>query len=821
MRTHLAVLFFLVFGFGLKLAAQQEVIKRPDKYAKPVEGVSMPSQSDKLSNTPWYVYSDRSNNAVYGNQTGRGVSSRLNFGEKLAVLEVSQDGSRLLVALDKDIEGRKLKSNGQQLGWIDADKLLLWEKCLVDQKYNIDKKAMILFTIDAARQVIKQTGNIKKITSDIPVFQEPSDTNFDTIGFHQGLFQFFPVFKKEGNFLLLGESFTLDNSNKYNGLKGWVKIENVSEWSHRIAWEKNWETKAVKERESDTDSIGIMVVKTESEARVYSNTDRRKSFSPFVNNEAPYLEMSFTTKRKPGPMGRFPILDIEEINKINDKIDSKPIKVGVIGEVMDIDGKVIPIQQLYEMTNKIKNLRKVNVVFVIDATESMEPYRKSVINGVKDALLKINQLYNQGNSSNVEKNDFLFGCLLYRDYNMEETTQIFGSNLSKDTSSFFKWLDNNMVLEKNKRRAGITEPDDLEEALFYGIKSALDDYGPDNKMSNYMIVIGDCGDHQKDKDPTGKLMLKIDEDKLIEEVANNNMNILAFQVHNNNAPAFDLFQKQIKSLIAGIGKEELKVNSKDRNLFELPEKADYTGKLLSCEKDKSIKTSEMSKLISQNIIQINEDVNGKIKNIAKAIKGQTDLDPWSTAKVIKFFSDNDIPPGQAELITKSGMNQEYEVGYTVLKTRGYEYPYFQTVVLYSRSELEEVVNSFRDLSAAIGYNVDEQRDRLVKALNKWFPKYFSGVQDNILKDLPVGSLLEKITGLKFGVKYQDITISKITDPKQISDLKIKSFVLDIDNSLKKLEDIYNKSRNYPARVEIPGDTKTLFVYIPGDVFPHE
>lgn len=809
--TWIVILLWGINGYG-----QYQVQNKPVKYINPLESVSLPSSSDEKTDIPWFVYSDRSNNPVYQFGTGQEIHGKLDFGVELAVLDVNADGSRLLVAYEKDIVGRELEDDANPVGWVDSDKLLLWEKSLVDDQYGIDKKAMILFTIDAARQHIEETG---EFTSDVPVFKEPSDQRFDTLGFHQGLFQFFPVFKKEGDYLLLGQSLKLDNSKENNGLKGWVSKDNVSEWSHRVAWEKNWEIDAIEERKENTDNIGVMVLEDPSEAQQYANTNRKiEGYQQFVRMESPYLEMTFESNRKPGPMGRFPILDIEEISVANQHDQSRPIKVGVIGEVMDLDGDVIDIEQLYNMTEEIKVLRNVNILFVIDATESMDPYSRSVIKGVKDAMRAIKSFYEREDQQD-DKNKFLFGCVLYRDNHVKTIVDRFGSDFSQDTARFFNWLGKHLNEKMNIRREGFTGRDDLEEAMYYGIQTALDDYGPDERMSNYMILIGDCGDHQDSTD--ARLKYFVEQSTLIEDLQWYNMNLLAFQVHHNTPSAYELFNQQTKEIIQGIGDTSLIKNPDNSFLFELPAGSQYTGKLLSCPLNSRINVDEMAKLISENIIQINKDVNGKIKNIAKALRGQSDLDPWSTAKVIKFFADNDFTVEEAEKITTSGMNQEYEVGYTVLKCAGYDKPNYKTVVLYSREELEDVVNAFMDLSAASGYPPSEQRIRLKKAMEEWFPKYFSGVQKEKLYDMAVGELLERITGLNFGEKYQSITISKITDPRRITNKELKTFVDDLDRSLQKLEKIYKESRVYPARVEIPGDTKTLYVYIPGDVFPHE
>lgn len=816
MRKQLLILLLLIV-YGTYINAQTQVINKPEKYLNPIDGVGLPSKGDIMSKKPWYVFSDRSNNPVYSGQTGQNVTKKLDLGVKLAVLAISESGNRLYVALEKDIDGKNLNPASSALGWIDSDKLVLWEKSIIDKTHSIDKKAMILFTIDNAKS---QATNDGKFTTDVPIYKAPDRTTI--LSMHQGVFQFFPIFKREGRFLLLGESFTLDKTNEFNGLKGWVDSANISEWSHRVAWEKNWIRRSVDERKRNVDSIGIMVLRTQIEADRYANTDRKRAFSPFVSKEAPYLELKYSTDRKPGPMGRFPILDLDEIGQ-DDGVLNRPIKVGVIGEVMDLEGKEIDINSLYKAGKKIRDLRKVNVIFVIDATESMEPYRKAVIDGVRDALNKINKIYAKENTSKDEKNDFLFGCVLYRDNHMELITQTYGTNLTNDPESFFKWLDENMVPPgqgKNKKRADFTGTDDLEEAMYFGIQNAIDDYGPDKNTSNYMILIGDCGDHQGSRIGNfDRSKLFIDQDDLFEELQSYNMNILAFQVHHKNDPAYDLFQEQIKNILKKLDSADLITKGK---LLELdPEKSSYVGKILPCEKGKTIDVSEMSRLINENIIQINEDVNAKIKDIAKVIKGIADLDPWSTAKVIKFLVDNNISQEQAEKMTKSGLNQEYEVGYTVFKPNGYNDPFFQTVVLYSRSELEEVVYSFRDLSAAIDYPIDEQRIRLKKAMEDWLPKYFSGVPANVLKDMPVGDLLERITGLKFSDKYKKITISKIVDELTVSNKLISDFVKDINLSLKQLEVIHSEVRTYSARVEIPGDTKTLFIYIPSDVFPKD
>jgi hypothetical protein len=835
-KNLLILLIILLYGAALTAQSNRRVIEKPKKYINPIDGVGMPSKQDEKSDFPWFVYSDRANNTVYSFQSDNSTNDyKPGFGEMLGVLDISDDGARLLVAREIDIEGRQLSDSASPLGWVDSDKLALWNKSIVDSVFHIDKKAMILFTIDRARQQLSSDGNF---TTDVPVYKSPGSSS-DTLPPHQGIFQFYPIFKKEGNFYLLGEKFDLDRSADFSGLKGWVDSVNISEWSHRIAWEKNWEPPSVRERMENLDSVGIMVLSTRTEAESYATTNRKRPFSDFTQYEATYLEMKFDAGRKPGATGRFPILDVEKIHQ-DENIFNQPIKVGVIGEIMDLEGKEIDFADISRAARNIKNLRKVNLLFVIDATESMEPYRESVIRGVRNALRQINIVYEEERTALEDRNDFLFGCVLYRDFHMNLITQTFGTSLGNDTTAFFRWLNDNMVPPQqhgiNTRRAAFTGVDDLEEAMFYGINMAIEDYRPPDNESNYMIIIGDCGDHQGSKIGAkneydrkalsinnDSISLYVNMDSLVKKLDTLNMNVLAFQVHHKSAPAYDLFQEQIRSILTKLGQTELIPNRNNTNLLELnPENTGFVGKILPCERGRAINENQMSELISGSIIQINEDVNAIIKVALDRLQGranEADIDLWSTAKVIKFFIDNDISEEQAINMTKSGLNQEYEVGYTVFKPNNYEHPYFQIVVLFSRSELEKVVNAFRDLSATKAYPVEEQRGTLKDVLLEWFPIYFSGVPQNILKDLPVGALLEKMTGLKFSERYKKITIATVVDDNVVSDILIQGFVTDIDKSLVKLEEIHIKVLNYPAYIEIPGDEKSLFVYIPADKFP--
>jgi hypothetical protein len=257
---------------------------------------------------------------------------------------------------------------------------------------------------------------------------------------------------------------------------------------------------------------------------------------------------------------------------------------------------------------------------------------------------------------------------------------------------------------------------------------------------------------------------------------------------------------------------------KKPNLFELPEKA-RSGKLLTAPKQRSIDVDQMANEITETIQQINEDVNSRVRHITKMLDGYG-LDSEQNhdiAKAIEDLRNLGFSPEESENIL-NGMNQEYREGYAVIQSEGYRYPHFKTVVLFEQKELEDLIKAFKDLARGGKYPPSVRRGRLENALKTWFPLYFSGMPREEIIRLPVGKLLEQITGMQFSDLYQNITIERITNPKRVKSDEIDIFLNDIKNKLNNIETIYKERLRYVARIKPPDDVDELFLYIPGDEF---
>jgi|JFJP01.1.fsa_nt_gi hypothetical protein len=812
------ILCMSCFLFCFSIVFAQEVKERPLKYINPVEGV-FPLPNDPPTGIPWFVYSDRANNPIYDSETGTNPVATAGFMEEFAVIDIKCNGKRLPIAKRIDIQNNKLMQGRTIIGWMDADNLLLWKNSIADKKHQIDKKAMIFFTLNTKTKLTQNAKtNFKTV---VPILDGPGSHGSKTLDEYEGLFQFLHVYKESGDYLLLGKSFSLNDGAEYCDIKGWVKKDKLSQWSHRVAWEKNWDPAAVAERMKnlsvDGVKTGVMVLGDENDAKSYARIDRKKNqFIPATRTA--YEEVKIESVRRAGPMDRFPILDIDQIRDNQSNITGRPIKTGVIGDVKDFKGNTIDLQKIYDAYVKRDKLKNINILLVVDATQSIIDYRESIKTGIKNALQAIQKMYKESGNLQDSTIGFKFGCILYRDWAMKDSIQKFGKagqGFSDNTKELFDWLDVNLTLDKNKYRSGVTT-DDMEEAVFFGMSQAMFLYDLNPLESNYMLLIGDCGDHQ---DRKNRSSMFVSMDSVLHDLKENRVNLMAFQAHNSTHSSYNLFQSQMKQILEKHSDTNL-VNSK-KNYYELPKGAKYSGKLIVPEKNNSIDPVKMAGEVTETIKQISEDVNSRVRFITKMLSGYGDNDKLASsandiAKTTEDLFAMGFTPKEIEVIL-NGMSQEYREGYTVIQCEGYQYPNYKPVVLFEAKELDQIITAFKDFVIAKKYPSSIKRGRLESALKEWFPIYFSGLPEDKIKTQNVGQLLEQITGLKFGTLYQAITIEDVTNIKKVDTKSIDDFLNDIEKILKNLEVIYRRRINYEALI-INDEVDDIFLYIPGEVF---
>ncbi|MBO7330760.1 MAG: hypothetical protein J6U52_03105, partial [Alistipes sp.] len=176
---------------------------------------------------------------------------------------------------------------------------------------------------------------------------------------------------------------------------------------------------------------------------------------------------------------------------------------------------------------RLEKMQHINLAIVIDGTSSMEPYYPAVKDAIKDGL----QFFKDGYKIKV-------GVVIYRDYDDGEDglCEIMPLTSINNIERFNEFLDKGGDYGIKSSSRDKTN----EEALFYGINMALDTLRFNDGESNMMLVVGDCGNVENDRNPS--------ESEIIAKMSKLNIHPMSFQVQNQNQPAWNSFNNQMNRM---------------------------------------------------------------------------------------------------------------------------------------------------------------------------------------------------------------------------------------------------------------------------------
>ncbi len=805
------------------LPAQDKIKEIPKKFLIPEETVSIATSADITSpKTNWIVLSDRTNNPVYSGSGIEAPSQHLPFLEKLAVFEVN--GKRLKVTkIENTSSGRLIPQ--RQTFWIDQDNVLMWNRCLVSMPYKFDKKAMVL-------NVWKE-DNVEALKQKPKYYDAPS-TSAKMVD-EAGTYQIRYVYKEIPGFILVGTDPGFSAASRADtSIIGWVPTTHITPWDHRVAWELNWYPQAASEREwidhSKQISRGVLIFDSLESTNLYQDTRTFTSLDQF--EKIAYAETPIYDKRQPGKFDRFPVLnDDKALAEGFDFFD--PQRVGVIGKISTAKGD-LDKQKMIKLGKEVleieENQRKINVIFVIDATFSMDVYSGSVAIALDSAMSYINREQQDKKS----RNTFKFGAVLYRDEAETNPVHVHSNQFTQDIGELGAWIT------KYMNPAYYGKDKDLPEAVYYGIDQALTAYLPNREQTNYIIVIGDAGDHgNKNKTKTF-----VSESKLINKLADRHINLLSYQVHRPDQKAVDStyreFEAQMKRLMLGTATKikeldasnakETKtiiaqpieiITEKSSNQFRLSSNSPIFGIIKTSNSNDSIRVDTLRTGITQNIKLIHRYINDKISEIARLLEGDSITSGSETAASIIYdllARGTSIEDLQKILSDK---RQIYKEGFTVFQKNDKEYPNFQNVIFIEQTDLNSLKETVRNLVLSSDNSQPPNiiRNRVATTVINIFETYVGDLSEEEVNTKPFGDLLFLITGLPTKDEYRSWTINDIKDPAEISDVDLMGFSADIRQTLIYLTKIIELGSNYTSIIKDIGDSDTYY-WIPGDVFPH-
>ncbi|MGB0931877.1 MAG: type VI secretion system protein TssR domain-containing protein, partial [Chitinophagales bacterium] len=765
-----------------------QILNIPIKYGTPQEDVNYnPVSEQETSSALWFVASDRDNNTTYQQPNGTERMQVIHFLDKFYVVGESGEYLRLVKPVEDDndalvdIKG-ELYVHGEDFGWIHKKYLLLWRHCIISPK-RMDTKAMLLNTVETISKDNITVKDLQKAT----FYKEPNLSAES--GNTARLFNFFFVYKREGDAILLGkDNFIRDYYTDYeNIVMGWVPANKVIQWDHRVVTEPNWESPAVKERINNNTKAAVFY--GEFDAKAYQGNHQ-------VNrNRILWAEKTISKERELGQRIRFPII----------MDDKEHLKVGAMGQIYNYDGEVDreSYEDLRSKVTKLKSLkRNVNIVFVVDGTQGMASYCKAI----GDVILESNSTFR--NSLNTVR----FGAVVYRDIDAGQVTQRKLLNSDRMGVASFFHQEINTSFDDN----------DLGDAVNNGIYTAIKSLSLSKKETNFIVLVGGSPNHQRNDDS------QVSSQELVSLMDKYNCHLFSFLVDNQEDSKYgkresqqkedliyqvkdlllEVANKKYKTLAANqrvaevikktpdyLQKPRLKPYPRKQNLYQL-EKTAVMGSSYHAEFGTKMDIADFKEELLRILVDSEEKTNALLDRIEYKVWGFGNEKPQSGeastfGASIEGFLQSILTEDQIRTIRDDNI-QLYQPGYAPKLIEGQKFPLFKYSLFLTRLELLELYNQMKKFSKATT-SVNNARREMQEVYLDILSTYLGNEDDSFLQ-MDLQEINQYIFGLPGTSDFlKDITVSDITRTDRFTNADFNRFVARLENKLQTLGDIVNSA----------------------------
>ena len=798
MKRNILLLTAIISIFAFNSLFGQEILRYPRKYNIPSNENDLSPVTEKKDKTfaNWIVYSPIDEAKTYTNPSpSSAVKKQLKYMDYYYVIE--ENGEFAHIYKDENVQGRSLSKDAIDFGWIHKRELLLWNKCLVTSEYNINKKALIVNTVETIKgQDINDLNYVK--------FRNAPSKNAGFTGNKSQMFEYYYVYKtdvdSEGNeWYLLSTADFIASINDREEILGWTNKNRLIDWDSRIAVEPNWEKEAQKERRSKQQLV--FWADKESCLKYFSSENS-------ISDTMKIWDRDNLKKRANGSLPRFPLLQNPEIIQYENK-EVNILKAGIIGDVKNREETVFSAENfskvIDKITKKLIKKKNVNVFFVIDATKSMQPYFGSVKNAITKFMSKIEE-----KNSN---NKFKFAVGIYRDIS-EGEEKAFKVKEFGNTKDVLNFLSN--VKARDIHNYTFTE------SMFDGIINSLYDSPVDADGTNFLIVIGDAGNHTKNEVSNREKM------EIIADLLNEyEYNFLSFQVHNNGnkqeLEASAEFVNQFKEIGKLFGeKSKLDINIegfenykpvliKDGENYKFQKNTSYRiFNIYGLQKGNSISAKELEKELTDQLVGYDDFARDFIDFVRDKIYKRKEklVDRnWGTFSPGYYYllKNAGITDKEIEALEKNSY-QMFVEGWGPINIEGYSYPLMKKVVIFSQDELNRINVNMQNL---FQFSTSEAFVRYIKSQ----AKTLLIVQRS---DISINELLSQIIGLPVRSKlFEDITLKDINHLTEDDYFNLTKYLKIKQRKISKI--LKDKDFKYQFMPDV--NRASVFYWIEEDVMP--
>lgn len=791
-----ATLIFINLFLINFVTAQKKTLDTPSKFKDPKEESNLAlSNDDATVAEPWAVFSDKSGNVSYTQPNGGTVKKNLGFLDLFYVVGVS--GEWINIYKGDISDDGSLKTNAQDYGWIKSENLLLWKKCL--KKNEISRKAMLLNTFEGlkAKEIVKGQGGIVKFYKD-PALTVLTDKETN-------LFEIYFIYKQTATSYLLGKDervYSLESPQ--SSIYGWVSKSKVTPWDHRVALIPNTKEYAIADRKSKN-----------IKARIFddqASAGKSKENKP-VNDENIIWDNDEYKTSYPGSYMRFPVIS----NQKEIELQKSVLKMVSMGQITSQRNKNKSISSLKnaEMSQSYNKdrakKRKINVVFVIDGTNSMGEYFRPVSEAVSSSMKELDD----------SKNDFRFGAVVYRDAaEGARKTEICKptSNISEVTGFLNRVQAKENGLDKDAR-----------EAVYFGLWTAMRGLGLNKEETNLIVLIGDAGNHTRNDDT---FIVKED---LINAMSEKRCHFLAFQVNNKDKEgssdpnAYASFVAQTKEIALGIQEDLyaklINIAQKTANKIEQPVLMNEGRKYIVKNNatfaqsvfvlpDNKFAPADLKKEIKDAVLESDKFTEYMLKKSNEVVSNgqsmkqvieETKKDLFSkqgeaTSKYVSSYA----PALLLQIADMEGMTDEkidilcderYQLsstGYANVLAKDLTYPLFEPVLFMTSQDLSTMITVMTSLVDAS--KNDERRKKLKDTWVELLKKHMGNVNTSEFENLTMEQINLKIFGLPYTSEMlKGLKLKDIEDKSIIDDVKLGKWIDMVSKKIKNLSKKQNIS----------------------------
>lgn len=747
------------------------------------------------TNDVWIAYSDRSDNPTYSapNYTER-TGKSMSYCERVYIAKV-QDGFALVFKDNKktykisDVIGK----TAEFLGWVPIENLLLWVECPkgVGQIYN---KALVVWDPDIKNDDASPQRNPNYILNP----SSPKSVSSLTARDLDILFVMKKTVVNQTTYYLLAD--VSDIKDISTSLKGWLPHTYITEWNQRLTLEPSNQITAVNEyTKRGLKPVAFMEMK-------YAENYYNLGTSATMEN-AVYQHEDFNQVALEPEIMRHPIIE----NTENDHIFKVAVMTGLGGDKNKGQGYVKQKAQnerdIEQLTKKMKNI---NVIFVIDATHSMVNYYKPVANALKNAM---QQPFFKDHDADTK---IRVGAVLYRDYPDHQKKGMEIKSLTEDLNDVANFL--------MKVDCRSIDPDEWE-AMFDGLKTALDcnkmGYSPD--QSNFVILIGDAGNRPtyKGKD------LKPEEKEIADLMFKNNINFMAYQVHNRGKDEYSYFQRQVGRIQNNlVSQYEVKIHDQmkfkpiDVNLKKLVRENGNDDLLIHVmqkfvNKDEDESASKLSVQVLDLVQSFYNKTRDRITFLRNASEGgykfSNAADEARLSEALRLAGWNENRISNFIRFQKDGGVAKLKC-YAPECFKGAKRSAYRYVLFFSEKELTELLKNLK--------KVDNSRENSVQAYQQALINLgmamLGDFEENDIKKMDVEEMMSKIYGVPIKIKT---TAGKISNIPYLDEDRLQELMRKFNEkteTLQGIRDLGVDQSSYLRRFEKNG---TRYYWIPFETLP--